>query len=164
MASKTLTSQIDKNHDLRKQCGICTSFSYFERVSRLQQQSWQLNQCHSTKGLKDCVSKMAKQFIGSRQHDPAEYMGEILNQCSLFKERTLHQSLLTYTCINCREESPRADERNMLIQPLWKANKFLTLSEILENNVISRCKKIVILVGLTYIMKQKRRFCCFHQY
>ena len=137
MASQSLMSKVDPNHDGRESCGICWHFSHFNRVSQMQRY-----QSHSTEGLKIEIAKRAKQFIGRRQHDPSEYIEQIVRQCTAFQELTTHQSFSTYTCMSCNEKSHSSDVRNILIQPLKKEDENLSLGHILSSNSVTTCHKI----------------------
>ena len=95
MASQCLMSKVDPNHDgTKNSCSICWHFSYLKRVSQLQR-----SVCHSSEPLKNQIALTATQFRGTNQHELSEYMVQILNGCSVFKELTSHQSLQTYTCL-----------------------------------------------------------------
>ena len=96
-----------------------------KRVSQSQR-----NLCHSSESLKNQIALTAAQFRGTNQHDPSEYMVQILNGCSVFKELTSHQSLQTYTCLKCNTITRKVDHRNILIQPMKREDENLNLNEI----------------------------------
>ena len=107
MASQNLMSRVDPNHDqMKRSCEICRQFSYLTRVGQLQPHI-----CHSTDPFRNVIGQFANEFLGRRQQDPAEFIGQILNNCSNFKKVTSHQSLQTYTCLNCNTKSNVPDDR-----------------------------------------------------
>ena len=129
-------SHVNPDHDGRKACSICWQFSYFSRVSQSQR-----NKHHTSEHLKDIIAKSARQFIGNRQQDPAEYLEQIMNQCSEFKQLTSHQSIQNFTCISCNTKTQTLDDRNVLIQPPRKEDETLDLNQILSKPKVSSCNK-----------------------
>ena len=109
MSLQNFMSHVNPNHDGRKAYSICWEFSYFCRVSQSQR-----NKHHTSEHLKDIIAKSARQFIGNRQQDPAEYLEQIMNQCSEFKQLTSHQSIQNFTCISCNTKTQTLDDRNVL--------------------------------------------------
>ena len=131
-------SKVDPNHDRTKNsCSICWHFSYLKRVSQSQR-----NLCHSSESLKNQIALTAAQFRGTNQHDPSEYMVQILNGCPMFKELTSHQSLQTYTCLKCDTKTQKVDERNIIIQPMKREDENLNLNQMLSKLQVSSCTKI----------------------
>ena len=136
MSSHNLMSNVSPDHDGRKACSICWQFSYFSRVSQSQR-----NKHHTSEHLKDIIAKSARQFIGNRQQDPAEYLEQIINQCSEFKQLTSHQSIQNFTCISCNTKTQTLDDRNVLIQPLRREDETLDLNQILSKPKVSSSNK-----------------------
>ena len=60
----------------------------------------------------------------------------------MFKNLTSHQSIETYTCLNCDKKSHKPDDRNIFLQPLTRENENQTLNEIISGAHISSCEKI----------------------